>query len=214
MPASKWHHVSVRDPKTWKIVATKQFGREDAEGHSDFGIQGRIGRKGGKGPSRTVTLLFDPRLWTAEEAVAWTKQHGEKVLEVSPAPHEPGHKLSTRARGLHNGREAGGLREVLKKHGLGVAITLSEAALVPELAKSLGRSIAADMLSCGLFFCAGGAPVGARVLVALVALPPHRDLLESMRHELAAFATAEAGHPAADLALKLGEAAGRLERTA
>jgi len=206
MPASRWHHISVRDPKQYKIVGTIQLGRTGGEeDRSDHGIQARIGRKG-RSATKWVTLLFDPRLWTAEEAVAWVRKHGEKIREVAPAPEQPGYKLTSRAHGLHKGREAVELRDVLKKHGLGVALTIAEANLVPGLVKALGRSVTADMLSCGLFL-SEDATAGPR---ALVALPPQTDILKTMRDELEAFADAETGHAAAGLALKIRSAAGRL----
>ena len=104
-PARSWHHISVRDPKTWKIVGTVQLGRRaESTNRSDFGIQARLGKKGGRGKTRWVTLLFDPRLWTLERAKKWVTDHREKVREAVEATEQPGHELSGRARAIKHSR--------------------------------------------------------------------------------------------------------------
>ena len=186
-PAGKWHHISVRDPARWKIVSTKQFGKSTGgDGRSDNGIQARLGREHGKGPTRPVTLLFDPRLRTIDEAVAWAKEHGEEVREVLEAPKKPGHSLSKRAGQLREGRTASkGIREVLQKHGIGVRLTRGEAVAMPDLVRVLVPGSTADLLSCG-FFHTPGYPE-ARGSSAVVALPPDKTLLRIMRRDLAVF---------------------------
>lgn len=104
-PARDWHHITVRDPKKWEIVGTIQFGRRSREtDRSDFGIQARVGKRGGKGGTKPVTLLFDPRLWTLERAKKWAKDHGEKVLKAVAAPSKPDHGLSDTALRIKSSR--------------------------------------------------------------------------------------------------------------
>lgn len=104
-PAKDWHHVTVRDPKVWKIVGTIQFGRRSKKtDRSDFGIQARVGKKNGKGGTKPVTLLFDPRLWTLERAKKWAKDHDETVIEAVAAPEAPDYELSGRARSIKRSR--------------------------------------------------------------------------------------------------------------
>ncbi len=128
-PAKTWHHVSVRDPKRFSIVATIQLGRKaEATDRSDFGIQARIGREKGKKNAGTkfVTLLFDPRLWTLARAKKWAKDHGETVREALGAHEKPGYGLSGRAMKIGRGRRDSDKREseveFLKKYGVGCEI--------------------------------------------------------------------------------------------
>lgn len=142
MPASRWHHVSVRDPKVFKIVATKQFGKSTSEdGRSDNGIQARLGRERGKGPTRIVTLLFDPRLYSIDEAAAWARKHGETVRKTYEAPHEPGHKINRRAFSLFSGRmTASELRELLKKTGVSLPLEPEDVLEIRLLGLALSRA--------------------------------------------------------------------------
>lgn len=133
-PAKGWHHVSVRDPKRFPIVATIQLGRKaEATDRSDFGIQARIGREKGKksGGTKFVTLLFDPRLWTLARAKKWARDHGETVREVDKAHEKPSYGLSGRARSIKRGRQASEDHKdevaFLKKHGVGCEVPYGRA---------------------------------------------------------------------------------------
>ncbi len=136
-PAKGWHHVSVRDPKRFPIVATIQLGRKaEATDRSDFGIQARIGREKGKKNSGTkfVTLLFDPRLWTLARAKKWARDHGETVRETDEAHEKPGYGLSGRAMAIGRGRRDSDNRksevDFLKKHGVGCEVPYGVSAAV------------------------------------------------------------------------------------
>lgn len=129
-PAKGWHHVSVRDPKKFPIVATIQLGRKaEATDRSDFGIQARIGREKGKkkGGTKFVTLLFDPRLWTLDQAKKWAKDHGEKVMEAIEAPDRPDYELSGRAHAIghsrHEAEEMKARRKDLLETGVGFEVS-------------------------------------------------------------------------------------------
>lgn len=133
-PAKSWHHVNVRDPKRFPIVATIQLGRKaEATDRSDFGIQARIGREKGKKNSGTkfVTLLFDPRLWTLARAKKWARDHGETIRETDEAHEKPGYGLSGRAKAIGRGRRDSDKRksevEFLKKHGVGCEVPYGRA---------------------------------------------------------------------------------------
>lgn len=126
-PAKAWHHISLRDPKKWKIVGTKPLGHLDPKtGRSDHGIQVRLGKKGDKGKLEWVTLLFDPRLWTLERAKKWTTGKKHKILEALEGREKPKHDLSAHARAIKHGRMKSELvrdyRDALLEAGVGFEV--------------------------------------------------------------------------------------------
>jgi hypothetical protein len=106
----KYHHIDVRDPKKWNIVATISLGKKDRAGQPVKGIKARIGRPrtgtGSRslGGTKIVTLLFDPRLWTMAEAkrqaarICARQGKGCRTRETLKATIEPEHRLAKRRR--------------------------------------------------------------------------------------------------------------------